>query len=182
MDKIVYEANVKIEKDMYEYNLDEFNTTNDKISLINSKYKNHNMRFSLIIDRNIALENGDMEYADFLDSIINDMTNEIIILNNSIIENNINEVLDKLTFHEKVNIIFYVRPNFYDSEFEPYEILTKDAYEELSNSIIEEANNILKDYGKTLIEISKMNVPSVHKLIKNEDLQLDIFFATELVK
>lgn len=182
MDKIVYEANVKLEKDMYEYDLNEFNTTNDKISLINSKYKNHNMRFSLIIDRNIALENGDMEYADFLDSIINDMTNEIIILNNSIIENNINEVLDKLTFHEKVNIIFYVRPNFYDSAFEPYEILTKDAYEELSNSIIEEANNILKDYDKTLIEINKMNVPSVHKLIKNEDLRLDIFFATELVK
>ena len=67
MDKIVYEANVKIEKDMYEYDLNEFNTTNDKILLVNNKYKNHNMRFSLIIDRNIALENGDTEYAIFLD-------------------------------------------------------------------------------------------------------------------
>lgn len=91
MEKIVYEANVKLEKDMYKYDFDEFNSTKDKLSLINNKYKNHNMRFSLIIDRNIALENGDMEYANFLDSIINDMTNEIIILNKSIKENTINE-------------------------------------------------------------------------------------------
>lgn len=90
MDKIVYEANVKLEKDMYKYDLDEFNSTQDKLSLVD-KYKNHNMRFSLIIDRNIALENGDMEYANFLNSIINDMTNEIIILNKSIKENTINE-------------------------------------------------------------------------------------------
>ena len=182
MDKIVYDANVKIEKNMYEYNLSEFNTTQDKSSLIDNKYKNHNMRFSLIINRNIAFENGDMEYAKFLDSSINDMTNEIKSLNESIKENTINEVLNKLTFHEKVNIIFYVRSNFYDNEIEPYEILTTDANEELSNSIIKEANNILKDYDETLIKISKMNAKNVHELIKDRDLCLDILFASELVK
>lgn len=182
MDKIIFDANVKLEKNMYESNLDEFNATQDKLSLINNKYKNHNMRFSLIINRNIALENGDMEYANFLDLIINDMTNEIILLNTSIKENTINEVLNKLTFHEKVNIIFYVRPNFYNSEIEHYEILTKDTFKELSNSIIKEANNILKDYDETLIEISKMNPRNVHELIKNKELCLDILYASELVK
>lgn len=182
MDKAVLEANIKLENDRYEYNLNEFNTTRDKLLLINNKYKNHNMRFSLIIDRNIAIENGDTEYANFLDSIINDMTNEIIILNNSVIENKINEVLNKLTFHEKVNIIFYVRPNFYDSKFEPYQTLTEDAFKGLSKSIIKEANRILKDFSKTLIEISKMNPKDVHSLIENKDLCLDILFASELVK
>ena len=63
MDKIVYDANVKIGKDMYEYKLSEFNAAQDKSSLIDNEYKNHNMRFAVIINRNIALENGDMEYA-----------------------------------------------------------------------------------------------------------------------
>lgn len=182
MDKIIYDANVKIEKDKYESNLNEYNAFQDKSQLINNKYKNHTMRFSLIINRNIAFENGDIEYANFIDSIINDMTNEIMLLNKSIKENTISDVLGQLTFHEKVNIIFYVRPNFYDSEIEPYEILTDDAYNELSNSIIKEADNILKEYNKTLNEIDKMDIKDVHELIKDNDLCLDILFASELVK
>ena len=66
MDKIVFDANVKLVKDMYEYNLSEFNTTQDKLQLINNKYKNHNTRFSVIINRNIAIENKDLEFANFL--------------------------------------------------------------------------------------------------------------------
>lgn len=182
MDKIVFNANVKLAKDMYEYNLSEFNTTQDKLQLINNKYKNHNTRFSLIIDRDIAIKNNDLEFANFLDSIINDMTKEISILNKAMTNENINDVLKQLTFHDKVNIIFYVRDNLYDENFEPYEILTDDAYNELSNSIIKEADNILKEYNKTLNEIDKMDIKDVHELIKDNDLCLDILFASELVK
>lgn len=184
MDKTVFEANKKIEQNMYDSNLNEFKLCNDKLYLINNKYKNHNMRFSLIIDRNIAFEKGDIEFAYFLDSIINDMTNEISLLNKSLKDNSISAVLNKLSFHEKVNIIFYVRPTFYDSEFEPYEILAEETFKTLSASIIHEANCILKDYDKTLKEISLMKSKTnyVSDIIKNKDLCLDILFASELVK
>ena len=182
MDKIVFDANVKLVKDMYEYNLSEFNTTQDKLQLINNKYKNHNTRFSVIIDRNIAIENNDLEFANFLDSIINDMTKEISILNKAMTNENINDVLKQLTFHDKVNIIFYVRDNFYDENFEPYEILDDKTIRKLSHSIINEANDILKKYNKDLKDISKMNPKDVRSLISDNNLCLDILFATELIR
>ena len=181
MDKIVLEENIRIEKSTYKDQLDEFNLTLDKEKLIN-KYKNHNMRFSVIIDRNIAIENNDLEFASFLDSVINDMTHEISLLNKSMLNGNIDEALKKLTFHEKVNIIFYVRPNFYDSEFEPYEILTEDTFKQLSNSIIGEANSILVKYNKKLNKIIVMNPKNIHNLINNNELELDILYASELIK
>ena len=182
MDKIVFDANVKLVKDMYEYNLSEFTTTQDKLQLINNKYKNHNTRFSVIIDRNIAIENNDLEFANFLDSIINEMTTEISILNKAMTNENINDVLKQLTFHDKVNIIFYVRDNLYDENFEPYEILDDKTIRKLSHSIINEANDILKKYNKDLKDISKMNPKDVHSLIRDNNLCLDILFATELIR
>ena len=182
MDKIVFDANVKLVKDMYEYNLCEFTTTQDKLQLINNKYKNHNTRFSVIIDKNIAVEKRDLDYARFLDSVIDDMTHEISMLNKSMLDGSIDDVLKQLTFHEKVNIIFYVRPNFYDKDFEPYEILNDSTLEKLSNSIISEADSILIKYNKNLKEIKEMNAKDVHSLINDKDLCLDILFATELIK
>ena len=180
LDKVVFDANVKLEKSLYDDNLKEFKKTKDKTSLI-SKYKDHNLRFSLIIDKNIAIQNGDVEYVDFLDFIINEMTNEITLLNKAVNDNSIQEVLKKYTFHEKINIIFYVRPTFYDSEFEPYEILDDVTFNKLANSIIKEANEILKKYDKTLSDIKVMNVKEVYELINDNYLTLDLLYATELV-
>ena len=182
MDKIVFDANVKLAKDMYEYNLSEFNTTQDKLQLINNKYKNHNTRFSVIINRNIAIENNDIEFASFLDNIINEMTKEISLINEIVKNGDVEKELEKISFHDKVNIIFYVRPNFYDEEYEPWEILTKVAYDELSKSIINEASIILSKYNKNINEIKSMNLKDIHSLINNKELCLDLLFASELIK
>lgn len=182
MDKIVFDANVKLAKDMYENNLSEFNTTQDKLQLINNKYKNHNTRFSVVINRNIAIENNDLEFANLLDSIINDMTKEISLINEIVKNGDVEKELEKISFHDKVNIIFYVRPNFYDTKIEPWEILTKAAYDELSKSIINEASIILSKYNKNINEIKNMNLKDIHSLINNKELCLDLLFASELIK
>ena len=182
MEKVVLDANINLQMKLYEDDLNEFKTEQDKEKLIINKYKNHNMRFCVIICRNIAIERNDSEYANFLNSIIDSMTHEISMLNKSMLNGNIDAVLKQFTFHEKVNIIFYVRPNFYDKEFEPYEILNDETLKKLSNSIIKEANSILKKYNKNLKEIKEMNKKDVQALITDEDLNLDILFATELIK
>ena len=182
MEKFVLDANINLQMKTYEDDLKEFQSEKDKEKLIINKYKSHNMRFCVIISRNIAVEKRNLDYARFLDSVIDEMTHEISMLNKSMLDGSIDDVLKQLTFHEKVNIIFYVRPNFYDKDFEPYEILNDSTLEKLSNSIISEADSILIKYNKNLKEIKEMNAKDVHSLINDKDLCLDILFATELIK
>lgn len=181
MDKIVFDSNVELEKNSYDIGLKEFKTCSDNKVLID-KFKSHNMRFSLLIAREIACEKNDKEYVGFLDSVIDSMTQEIALLNNSFKNGNINKILDMFSFHEKVNIIFYVRPNFYDSCFDTCEILDDETLKALSKNIIECADDILSTYGKTLNEVHNMDILSVHELIDDKELCLDILFASELVK
>ena len=181
MDKKVFEANEQLQKDMYESNINEFNVAKNK-ELLKTKYKDHNMRFSLVLCKNIALENNNLEFASFLDNIINEMTKEISLINEIVKNGDVEKELEKISFHDKVNIIFYVRPNFYDEEYEPYEILTETAYNELSKSIIDDANMILSRYNKNINEWKNMNLKDIHSLINNKELCLDLLFATELIK
>ena len=181
MDKIVFDANVELEKNSYDIGFNDFKSCVDKNALID-KFKNHNMRFSLLIIRNIACEKNDNDYAEFLNLAIDSMTKEIALLNDSVESGNIDEVLNSFSFHEKVNIIFYVRPTFYDSSFDSYEILETETFKVLSKNIIECADSILSSYGKTLKEVNEMNPLDVHKLIDDKDLCEDILFASELVK
>jgi hypothetical protein len=181
MDKIVFDANVELEKNSYNIGFNDFKSCVDKQALID-KFKSHNMRFSLLIIRNIACEKEDNDYVGFLDSVIDSMTQEITLLNDSVKNGSINEILDKFSFHKKVNIIFYVRPNFYDSSFDTYEVLNNETFKILSDNILECANSILSKYGKTLKEVSEMNPLDVHKLISDSKLCEDILFASELVK
>ena len=181
MDKIVFDANVELEKNSYDIGFNDFKSCVDKNALID-KFKNHNMRFSLLIIRNIACEKNDNDYAGFLDLVICSMTQEISLLNSSFKNGNIDEVLNSFSFHEKVNIIFYVRPTFYDSSFDSYEILEAETFKVLSKNIIACADSILSSYGKTLKEIHEMNPLDVHKLIDDKNLCEDILFASELVK
>ena len=108
------------------------------------------------------------------------MTNEISLLNKAAENNTINMVLNNYKFHEKVDIIFYVRKDFYDKEYEPYEVLNVKTYNILSQSIIQQANNILGNYGLKLKDIENMNIQDLYKLLNDEDLVLDILFASEL--
>ena len=179
MDKKVFNANKKIEEETYKIRLKEYKSCKNKSSLID-KYKNHNMRFCLIINRDIAIENNDIEYANFITSVIDSMTNEISLLNKAAENNTINMVLNNYKFHEKVDIIFYVRKDFYDKEYEPYEVLNVKTYNILSQSIIQQANNILGNYGLKLKDIENMNIQDLYKLLNDEDLVLDILFASEL--
>ena len=172
MDKSTFDSNVELEKKSYDFKYEDFINCSDKDKL-KEEYKSHNLRFSLIIKRNIAKEKGNIDYYNFLDSVINEMTNEISLVNKS------NEFINTLSFHNKVNIIFYVRPTFYDSEFEPYEILNESSYKELANSIIDEANVILKEYNIKLNDVRDVNL---YNIIDDKDLCLDILFASELIK
>lgn len=180
MTETTLNANIKLQKDMYKSNLDEFNKTIDK-ELLRYKYKKQ-MRFDVIIIRNLAKENNDIAYFDFLNTIIEEMTNEIVLLNKSFKDGSINNVLNNFSFHEKVNIIFYVRPVFYDKKFEPYEILNKDTFEVLKSVIISDANTILKQYNINLKDVRKININIIKKIINNDELYEDIMYASELVK
>ena len=180
MEKICFDANVDLEKKSYDIGLNDFKSCTDQELLID-RFKDHNMRFSLLIIRNIACEKKDYDYIKFLDMVIDSMTQEISLLNSSVKNGSIKEVLDKFSFHEKVNIIFYVRPNFYDSNFDTYEILDNKTFKILSENIIDCANDILSLYGKSLKEIHDMNALDVHKLINDRELCVDILFASELV-
>lgn len=181
MDKIVFDANVELEKNSYDIGFNDFKSCVDKNALID-KFKNHNMRFSLLIIRNIACEKNDNDYAEFLNLAIDSMTKEIALLNDSVKSGNVDEVLDKFSFHDKVNIIFYVRPDFYDNTFDTYEILNNETFKVLSENIIECADSILSKFGKTLKEVSGMHPLDVHEMIDDKELLIDILFASELVK
>ncbi len=181
MDKIVFEANKKIEEKMYLDHRQSFYSCINKSDLL-EKYKDHELRFCLIIRRNIALENNDNEYANFIDSVIDSMTMEISLLNKAVESNTTKDYLKKLTFHEKINIIFYVRDSFYDKNYEPYEVLNKKTYSLLANSIIDEANEILKNYKLTLNDIKKIHPNDLEKIVNDRDLYIDLKFASELIK
>ena len=139
------------------------------------------MRFCVIISRNIAVEKRNLDYARFLDSVIDDMTHEISMLNKSMLDGSIDDVLKQLTFHEKVNIIFYVRKDFYDKELEPYEILDEKTYKKLSKSIINQANDILSDYKLSLNNVKSKSISDLYVLLNNNELVEDILFASELL-
>jgi hypothetical protein len=181
MERIVFDANVELEKNSYDICFNDFKSCVDKNTLID-KFKSHNMRFSLLIIRDIACERNDKEYAEFLNLAIDSMTKEIALLNDSVESGNIDEVLDKFSFHKKVNIIFYVRPDFYDNTFDTYEILNNETFKVLSENIIECADSILSKFGKTLKEVSGMHPLDVHEMIDDKELLIDILFASELVK
>lgn len=176
MDKSTFDANVAIEEKMYSYNLDNFKNCNNMDELF-SEYKDCSMRFLYLIRRDIAKRNNDLDYVGFLDSVINSMTDEIKLLNEDF-----NKNISKFNFHERVNIIFYVRDEFYYKEFDTYEILNKDIYNLLRDLIIDEANVILKDYNLTLKEAYNLNPRELNKLFDDKKLYLDISFASELVK
>lgn len=181
MDKIVFDANVEIEENVYLNRLSDFYSCSDRDVLFN-EYKNHEMRFCLIIRREIAKKNDNIEFAEFIDSVIESMTDEISLLNKGTFNNNINSVLKKYSFHEKVNILFYVRKDFYDKDFETYEILNETTHKLLSDSIIEEANIILSNYELTLKDVININSNDLKKIIKDKELIIDLKFASELVK
>lgn len=180
MDKITLEANKKIEEKMYTSNLEGFNSNTNK-ELLMKQYK-ESMRFILIIRRNIALEHNDIEYYNFINSVIEKMTNEISELNKANSNNTIEEKLNKLSIHNKINIIFYTRDNFYDKEFEPYEILEEDTYKKLKDSIIKESENYLSTFNLTLKKVKFMDLKELEKIIPNQEQRLDILYATELIK
>ena len=182
MEQFVIDANKEIERKMYKTKLEEFRNCTD-ISQLIKDYKSNNMRFSVILDKELAVENKDNDYVEFLDSVINSMTDEIVSINKSVINGNVDDVLSRFSFHEKVNIIFYVRDNYYDFEFEPFEILSVDAYEVLKDSIINEANELLGKNNLTLEIYRKENyLPcDLATFIDDEELRIDICFAAELV-
>lgn len=180
MEILVYEENKRIENDVFDYKLIEFKNSKDKRKLMD-EYKNHNMRFSLIIEKKIAIERNEKKYEEFIDSVIEKMNSEICLLNNAYKNDNLNDVLKKFSLHDKINIIFYVRPQYYDIKYDPYEILIDDVFKILSQSIIFDANNILKKYNITLEDIKLMNAKDVHGLIKNSELAVDILYAAELI-
>lgn len=180
MNEFVRLENIKIENETFEFKIKEFKKANDKKELI-KKYRNHNMRFSLIIIKNIALEKNEIEFANFINDIILDITKQISILNNAFKLNTLDITLKDYSLNEKVNIIFFVRPEYYDKKYDEYEILKSEVFELLSQSIIEDANNILKKYNCTLDDIKFMNINDIHKLIDDNELVVDILYAKELI-
>ena len=176
MDKSTFDANVKIEEKMYSYNLDKFKECTDLDELFN-EYKDCSMRFLYLIRRDIAIRNNDLDFVEFLDLVINSMTDEIKLLNEDF-----NKNISKFNFHERVNIINYVKDNFYDKEFDTHEILSEDSYNLLKDLIIEEANLILEKYDLTLKDIININLGALSDLLNDRKLYLDICFASELIK
>ena len=176
MDKSTFDANVEIEENMYSYNLDKFKECTDLDELF-SEYKDCSMRLLYLIRRDIAIRNNDLDFVEFLDLVINSMTDEIKLLNEDF-----NKNISKFNFHERVNIINYVKDNFYDKEYDTYEILNENSYNLLKNLIIEEANLILEKYDLTLKDIININLGALSDLLNDRRLYLDICFASELVK
>ena len=180
MNKITLDANKKIEENVYKFNLEEFTSTIDK-DILRKKYK-ESMRFILILRRNIALENNDIDYYNFINSVIDEMTDEISMLNKANINNTIDEILNNMSLHQKINIIFYTRDEFYDKDFEPFEILEEDTYNKLKESIIKDSEKYLSTYNLTLKKVKFMNPNDLEKIIPDREQRLDILFATELIK
>lgn len=176
MEKFVFDANVENEENMYSYNLDKFRKCTDLDELFN-EYKDCSMRFLYLIRRDIAKRNNDLDFVDFLDSVINNMTDEIKLINEDFDKN-----ISKFNFHERVNIINYVKDNFYDKEYDTYEILNENSYNLLKNLIIEEANLILEKYDLTLKDTININLGALSDLLNDRRLYLDICYASELIK
>ena len=176
MEKFVIDANFKIQEKMYSLNLDEFRNCSNKNELF-LEYKDCSMRFLYLIRRGIAEKNNDLDYVSFLNSVIDSMTDEIKLLNDDF-----NKNIGKFDFHDKVNIISYVKSDFYDKEFDTYEVLNSNSYNLLKNIIIEEANEILKEYNLTLNDIVNINLQELSNLLNNKKLYLDICYASELIK
>ena len=181
MDKETFEANRRLEEKMYPYALEIFNERENKEEL-KKTYKKHNLRMSLLMVRDLAKENNELKHLEFVNSVLEEINNQIISLNNSYKNNTIDEELKKYPFGEKVNIYFYIRNDFYDPKYDPYEILNDDTKKILGESIIKEANEILKDYKITLEDVINMPVMDFHDLIGNKDLSLDILYSTEIIK
>lgn len=180
MEDFCYEENKRIIKDMFDSDLLEFKESSNKDELI-EKYKSQ-MRFLTIISRDIALEKNQKDYAKFLDGIINEETYEILSLNKAYKNGTFYNELQKYNFHDKINIIFYVRKDFYNSKYDSYAVLDEDVKAKLSRIIIEEANIILKEFNVSISEIKLMNINNINKLINDNKLALDIMFASELIK
>ena len=176
MEKFVFDANVKIEEKMYSLNLDNFRNCSNKDELF-LEYKDSSMRFLYLIRRGIAEKNDDLDYVEFLNSVIDSMTEDIKLLNDDF-----NKNISKFNFHDKVNIITYVKRDFYDKEFDTYEVLNSNSYNLLKNIIIEEANELLKEYNLTLNDINNIDLQELSNILNDKKLYLDICYASELVK
>lgn len=176
MEKFVFDANVKIEEKMYSLNLDNFRNCSNKNELF-LEYKDSSMRFLYLIRRGIAEKNDDLDYVEFLNSVIDSMTEDIKLLNDDF-----NKNISKFNFHNKVNIITYVKSDFYDKEFDTYEVLNSNSYNLLKNIIIEEANELLKEYNLTLNDINNIDLQELSNILNDKKLYLDICYASELVK
>ena len=174
-----FEEIKKVEEIIYQEKLQEFNSCDDKQDLFNS-YKEYNMRFFIMLDKIIATERKDNEFALFLNSILECMNKEISSLNQAVLNNTIEDVLSNFSFHDKINIISYVKDDSYNEKMDVYEKLNNKAYKLLKEDIIKEADVILSKYNISLNDIKSMELTDIQKLLNDNQLFIDIEMVLNL--
>ena len=174
-----FEEIKKVEEIIYQEKLQEFNSCDDKQDLFNS-YKEYNMRFFIILDKLIATERKDNEFALFLNSILECMNKEISSLNQAVRNNTIEDILSNFSFHDKINIISYVKDDSYNEKIDVYEKLNNKAYKLLKEDIIKEADLILSKYNISLNDIKRMELTDIQKLLNDNQLFIDIEMVLNL--
>lgn len=174
-----FEEIKKVEEIIYQEKLQEFNSCDDKQDLFNS-YKEYNMRFFIILDKLIATERKDNEFALFLNSILECMNKEISSLNQAVLNNTIEDILSNFSLHDKINIISYVKDDSYNEKIDVYEKLNNKAYKLLKEDIIKEADLILSKYNISLNDIKRMELTDIQKLLNDNQLFIDIEMVLNL--
>ena len=174
-----FEEIKKVEEIIYQEKLQEFNSCDDKQDLFNS-YKEYNMRFFIMLDKIIATERKDNEFALFLNSILECMNKEISSLNQAVRNNTIEDILSNFSLHDKINIISYVKDDSYNEKIDVYEKLNNKAYKLLKEDIIKEADLILSKYNISLNDIKRMELTDIQKLLNDNQLFIDIEMVLNL--
>lgn len=177
MEKDVLEANKKIKEEMLKLEIERFKNCND-FKLLEKEYLSQ-MRILLEIERKVALENNEVEFANYIKKIIDIQTNEIHKINEAFYNNTIKDLLLSISFHKKVSILGYAKDCYYDNVNDPYEVLDNSAKEFLRKATIEEADEILKSYNYCLKTIKEIPVNKVYEIINNNDLALNILYTCE---
>lgn len=176
MNKTILGANINIIRKTINSRLNDFKLGN----IAKSTFFNQ-MRLLNELERKVAIELEEFEYANFIKEIIDEQTLKIHKVNSSLLCNDLSYV-NSLTLHDKVNIITTIMPDYYDSINDPYEVLTIDANNWLIDNLIIEVNSILKKYNISIEDINKIDINDLHKMIKNKQLYLDILYISNLRK
>ena len=105
---------------------------------------------------------------------------EISSLNQAVLNNTIEDVLSNFSFHDKINIISYVKDDSYNEKIDVYEKLNNKAYKLLKEDIIKEADLILSKYNISLNDIKRMELTDIQKLLNDNQLFIDIEMVLNL--